>query len=293
MPVHNIHIDKNSNKWMHMWLHNAYGSMQQNATYAGLWDRDQGKNRPFVLSRSFWLGSQRYSGFWTGDSQTNFENVEMSVNQLLTLGLTGQIFGGCDIPGFYGEPSDDLFVQFYQLGIFYPFFRAHNNIPRDYQAEQDNFSRREPWLQSARVQEVIKKSIAQRYAQIHYLYTAFWQANQEGLPIFRPLWMEFPTDTNTFGINNQFMWGDNFLIAPKLNYPTDLGIGMVAVYNISLYLPPAADWYLQHNKQIVAGSSEWQNIIVGDNEYATFIKAGSVIPILNFDDNRMSLLQAI
>jgi alpha-glucosidase (family GH31 glycosyl hydrolase) len=49
---------------------------------------------------------------------------------LLSLGVSGIVFGGCDIPGFYGEPSDDLFVQFYQLGVFYPFMRAHNNIDR-------------------------------------------------------------------------------------------------------------------------------------------------------------------
>ena len=95
---------------------------------------------------------------WTGDSQTNYENVEMSVNMLLSLGVSGIVFSGCDIPGFYGEPDDDLFVQFYQLGVFYPFMRAHNNIPRTTVQETDNFSRREPWLQSDRIQKAIKQS---------------------------------------------------------------------------------------------------------------------------------------
>jgi len=130
MPVHNIHIDVNGNQFEHMYVHNAYGALQQNSTYMGLYNRDGGQNRPFMLTRSFFLGSQRYSGMWTGDSQTNYENVEMSVNMLLSLGVSGIIFGGCDISGFYGEPSDDLFIQFYQLGVFYPFMRAHNNIPR-------------------------------------------------------------------------------------------------------------------------------------------------------------------
>ena len=106
------------------------------------------------------MGSQRYSGMWTGDSQTNWENVEMSVNNLLSLGVSGIVFGGCDIPGFYGQPSDDLFVQFYQLGVFYPFMRAHNNIPRDTVAATTNFANREPWLQSERIQKVIRASIA-------------------------------------------------------------------------------------------------------------------------------------
>lgn len=145
------------------------------------------------------------------------------------------------------------------------------------------------------MQAVIKASIAQRYAQIHYLYTAFYQANTEGLPIFRPMWMEFPTDTNTFALNNQFMWGDSFLVAPKLNTPLDLGSSFVSntLYNVSVYLPPAANWYLQNDKRYIQGSSSMQYIIAGDGEYPTFIKAGSIIPILNYEVGRMSLLQAI
>ena len=65
---------------------------------------------------------------------------------------------------------------------------------------------------------------------MHYLYTAFFQANTLGYPVFRPLWYEVPTDTVTFGINNQFMWGDNIMVAPKLGEPVQLGIAMSGVY---------------------------------------------------------------
>jgi mannosyl-oligosaccharide alpha-1,3-glucosidase len=172
----------------------------------------------------------------------------MSVNMLLSLGVSGIVFGGCDIPGFYGEPSDDLFIQFYQLGAYYPFMRAHNNIPRNLTQDVNNFSRREPWLQSERIQAVIKASVLQRYQQIHYLYTQYYYANTEGLPIMRPMWMEFPTDTNTFSLGNQFMWGDSFLVAPKLGEPVKFSMAMNGIYNITVYLPPSADWYLQQNK---------------------------------------------
>ena len=82
--------------------------------------------------------------------------------------------------------------------------RAHNNIPNKYNplANVTNFANREPWLQSERIQKVIRASIAQRYSQMHYLYTAFYQANTQGLPIMRPVWMEFPTDNNTFASGN-------------------------------------------------------------------------------------------
>lgn len=276
-----------------MYVHNAYGALQQRATYEGLFNRDSGRNRPFVLTRSYFLGSQRYSGMWTGDSQANTENVEMSVQNLLSLGVSGIVFGGCDIPGFYGTPTDDLFVQFYQLGVFYPFMRAHNNIPRDYVANVDNFSRREPWLQSERVQTAIRASIYQRYSLIHYIYTLFFYANTEGLPLIRPLWMEFQDDTATFDIGTQFMFGSNMMVAPKLGLPEQMGPALNGLYNLTVYLPPAADWYFYDSKQFINGSSTPQNMLLGDANYGTFVKAGSILPILNYELGRMSLLSAI
>jgi len=157
----------------------------------------------------------------------------------------------------------------------------------------DNFSRREPWLQSERIQTIIKASVAQRYQNIHYLYTAFFQANQDGLPIMRPMWMEYPTDTNTFSLGNQFMWGDSILVAPKLGTPKKLSAAMNGIYNVTVYLPPADNWYVKDNKELLMGDSEVQHIVVGDGEYPTFIKAGSIIPILNYEAGRMSILQAI
>lgn len=82
-----------------------------------------------------------------------------------------------------------------------------------------NVDYREPWLQSPRVQAVIRDSIHQRYALSHYLYTEFKKSTLDGLPIIRPLWYEFPQDTMTFNISDQFMWGDSFLIAPKYQAP--------------------------------------------------------------------------
>ena len=80
MPVHNIHIASDGTQYMHMWIHNAYGGLQQRATYKGLLARDRGQTRPFTLTRSFFFGQQRYGAMWTGDSQTNYDNVLLSVN---------------------------------------------------------------------------------------------------------------------------------------------------------------------------------------------------------------------
>lgn len=112
------------------------------STYNGMLARDTRQRRPFVLSRSFFMGSQKFGAFWTGDNTALGTEVQGSVDMLLANGVSGFGFGGADIPGFFGHPTDELFVRFYQVGAFYPFFRAHST---------NEFQKREPWLQSTRV----------------------------------------------------------------------------------------------------------------------------------------------
>lgn len=69
--------------------------------------------RPFVLTRSFFMGSQKYGTFWTGDNLSLFSEMRGSMVMLMSAGLAGHPFGGADIPGYFGRPSDNLFVQFY------------------------------------------------------------------------------------------------------------------------------------------------------------------------------------
>lgn len=95
----------------------------------------------------------------------------------------------------------------YQLGVFYPFFRAHNEI---------NYQKREPWLQSERVQNVIRDSINMRYDLIHYIYTAFYYASTEAEPIFKAMWAEWPKEPSFMYSESQFMFGRNILVCPKL-----------------------------------------------------------------------------
>ena len=95
-----------------------------------------------MLTRSTFFGSQRYGAMWTGDNSATYDDVPLALNMIMSLGISGITHSGADVPGFIGVPEDDLFVQFYQLGVFFPFFRAHT----------DKWNpMREPWLQSPRV----------------------------------------------------------------------------------------------------------------------------------------------
>ncbi|KAL4352975.1 hypothetical protein GQ457_06G034570 [Hibiscus cannabinus] len=121
----------------HRELHNAYGYYFHMATADGLVKRGDGKDRPFVLSRAFFAGSQRYGAVWTGDNSADWDHLRVSVPMILSLGLTGMSFSGADVGGFFGNPDPELLVRWYQLGAYYPFFRGH--------AHHDT-KRREPWL---------------------------------------------------------------------------------------------------------------------------------------------------
>jgi len=125
MPMNNTHILKDGSLVQHRWVHNAYGALQQRATWNGLHKRDKGQQRPFVLSRSFFFGSQRYGAIWTGDNTASYDDVPLALNSILADGIAGIVFAGADVPGFNKVPDDDIFVQFYQLAAYFPFFRAH------------------------------------------------------------------------------------------------------------------------------------------------------------------------
>uniref|UniRef100_A0A2P2MUY8 Neutral alpha-glucosidase ab n=1 Tax=Rhizophora mucronata TaxID=61149 RepID=A0A2P2MUY8_RHIMU len=187
----------------HRELHNSYGYYFLMATSMGLLKRGDMKDRPFVLSRAFFPGTQRYGAVWTGDNTADWDHLKVSVPMILTLGLSGMPFIGADVGGYFGNPEPKLLVRWYQLGAFYPFFRAHSH--------QDT-KRREPWLFGEQNTELIRGAIHVRYMLLPYFYTLFRKANTSGVPVMRPLWMEFPSDEATFSNDEAFMVGGSLLV---------------------------------------------------------------------------------
>ncbi|CDW88484.1 neutral alpha-glucosidase ab [Stylonychia lemnae] len=283
-----IHYNSEGKKLSHRDLHNAYGLMMSRATYYGMLNRDEDKIRPFILTRSVFFGAQRFSAKWTGDNLSTFKELSVSINQMMTLGLTGISFVGADIPGFHGRPSDELFCLFYQLGSFYPFMRAHGHL---------DMKGREPYLQDEETQKVIKDSILIRYDFIHYYYTLFYQASTEGVPLMRPLWYEYPKNLRAFKITEQFMLGSSILYVPKLQKGQKeqkqfFGQVVEVVYIVNCYLPIEDLWYNYINKQIQKDDNDIQILVLQLHEQAIFIRGGSIIPI-KMHQNKLSLLRLI
>ncbi|KAL7141890.1 hypothetical protein ABFS83_08G085100 [Erythranthe nasuta] len=243
----------------HRELHNAYGYYFHMATAEGLVKRNDGKDRPFVLSRAFFPGSQRYGAVWTGDNSADWDHLRVSVPMTLTLGLTGISFSGADIGGFFGNPDTELLVRWYQLGAYYPFFRGH--------AHHDT-KRREPWLFGERNTELMREAIHVRYMLLPYFYTLFREANATGIPVIRPLWMEFPSDEKTFSNDEAFMVGNGLLVQ---------GIYTQRAKHVSVYLPGDERWYDMKSGSAYKGGAIHKLEALEDS-IPSFQRAGTIIP---------------
>ncbi|WOK93069.1 hypothetical protein Cni_G01762 [Canna indica] len=243
----------------HRELHNAYGYYFHMATANGLLKRGDGKDRPFVLSRAFFAGSQRYGAIWTGDNSADWDHLRASVPMVLNLGLTGMSFSGADVGGFFGNPDADLLVRWYQLGAYYPFFRGH--------AHHDT-KRREPWLFGEHNTALMREAIHIRYSLLPYYYTLFREASVSGIPIMRPLWLEFPADKETYDNGEAFMVGPSLLVQ---------GIYEKNQKSISVYLPSGSSWFnLRNGVKLDGGASH--KLDVSEDGVPSFQRAGTIVP---------------
>jgi alpha 1,3-glucosidase len=149
---------------------------QHRSTFEGQLLRSGGEDRPFVLSRGFFAGTQRYGAIWTGDNFARWDHLEASVPMLLSIGVSGVAFCGADVGGFFGNPDAVMLTRWYQLGAYQPFFRGHAHI---------DTKRREPWLFGEPYTSLNRAAIRSRYRILPYVYTLFFEANQNGWPVMR------------------------------------------------------------------------------------------------------------
>ncbi|XP_075723711.1 glucosidase 2 subunit alpha isoform X13 [Rhipicephalus microplus] len=203
--------------WEHRDIHNMYGMFLPMSTYMGHLLRSGHKLRPFILSRSFFVGSQRYGAVWTGDNDADWKHLRITVPMLLSLSVAGISFCGADVGGFFRNPDSELSVRWYQAGAYQPFFRAHSHI---------HTKRREPWSFGPETLELVRGALYQRYALLPLWYTLFFENERSGVPPMRPLWMEFPLDKAGFAVDDEHLVGNALLVHPV----TEAGATRVSVY---------------------------------------------------------------
>ncbi len=242
----------------HAELHNLYGSQMAQASYLGM-RKSKPNERAFHLTRSGFAGVQRWSASWTGDNGSSWEHLEMSLGQLINMGISGVPFVGADIGGFYGNATPELFARWIQIGSLYPFSRGHTCMGTIDQ---------EPWQFGEEVENIARDYLTLRYRLLPYLYSVFWKASQRGYPVWRSLFLHYPEDKQTAHIDDQVLIGRYLMAAPILKP------GQTAR---QVYLPQGTwfDWWdgyrYEGGRYILAQAPI--------HKMPLFVRAGAVIPM--------------
>jgi alpha-glucosidase len=257
MPLDTVHYFENR-KTDHREAHNILGMENARATYEGLLKLQPGL-RPLVLTRAAFAGTQRFAATWTGDNTSSWDHMRISTPQLLNLGLSGFGFVGDDIGGFIGGPTPELLTRWMELGAFNPFYRNH--------AEKGT-RMREPWVDGPEHEAIRRRYIEERYRLLPYIYTGMEENSRTGIPLMRPMFLEFPSNPNLETNGTEFMFGRDLLVAPK-NWPF-----IEKPYEIAL---PEGEWYDYWKGEKLAGE---ENVKVDPpmQTLPVYVRAGAIIP---------------
>src|ERR1700722_18214073 len=256
----------------HLEIHNVYGMENSRATYDGLIKLNPDL-RPFVLTRATYAGGQRYAATWTGDNTSSWDPLRLTTPMLLNLGLSGFGMSGADVGGFIGTPGPALLTRWTELATFQPIDRNHTN---------KGSGDKEIWVHGPEQEAIRRRYIEERYRLLPYLYTLVEEFSRTGVPVVRPLFLEFPSATADLhpldlDAGNEFLFGPDLLVAPAPfaeqpdRYP--------------LKLPPGA-WYDYWTGEMIsagikdskATSESTPSIEPVLDKLPVYVREGSILP---------------
>ncbi|MBM7649481.1 alpha-glucosidase [Bacillus ectoiniformans] len=262
MPL-DTYFGYEDDKIMHTEYHNLYGHDEAEATY-NAFGMHKPNERPFVLTRDMFAGTQRYAALWTGDNVSNWEHLQMSLPMNMNIGLSGVSFVGNDIGGFASRPDSELYTRWIQVGAFLPFSRIHYDSDAKAEVKQGQ----EPWAFGPETEEIAKKYINMRYQLMPYLYNAFQDSSETGKPVQQPLVYHYQEDPNTYDISNQFMFGDSMMLSPVVK---------AGQTSRDVYLPKGETWVDYWTKKEYKGGQTIQ-VDAPVEHLPIFVKKDSMIP---------------
>ncbi len=256
MPLDTVHYVE-ERKTDHREIHNVFGLENVHATHDGLL-KLQPNVRPFVLTRAAYAGTARYAATWTGDNTASWDHMRLSVAQINNLGLSAYPFAGADVGGFNGSATPELLTRWMELGAFTPFYRAHAaKETRD----------REPWVDGPEHEAVRKRYIETRYRLLPYIYTSMEETSRTGIPLMRPMFLEFPDDDRFATDATEYMFGSNLLVAARL-WP------FVGPYEVDL---PKGNWINYWTGESITGGDKIK-IDPPMDTLPVYVRAGTILP---------------
>ena len=237
-------------------MHNLY-SVLYNAAFYEAFERSGRADDLVAWGRSGWAGIQRYPVSWSGDMNCNFPSMACTLWSGLSFSLSGVAFWSHDIGGFMGETNPELYIRWAQWGLLSSHSRAHGTTSR------------EPWSQGEQALSIFREFDELRYQLIPYLYSLAHEAHQTGLPLMRPMVLEFQDDPATHTIDSQYMLGPSLLVAPVLEQ---------GLMSRPTYLPRGT-WYNFWTDTPYEGG-RWIHLPTQQLEMMPlFVRAGTILPL--------------
>ena len=240
-------------------FHNQYAMGMARATREGFMQAHPNQ-RPFVISRSSFLGGGRYAAVWTGDNAANYTYLKKSIPTNLNLSLSGIPFTGGDVGGFAGDTPAHLLRDWTRAGFLTPFFRNHTATGTRQQ---------EIWAYDEVTMEVCREYIRSRYTLLPYIYQLFVQQEESGDAVLRPLLYEFEDDDRLSRLQDAYLLGASILHAPVME---EGGISR------DVLLPGSQPWYsVMQGAWVEAGL--YEKVEVPEALTPLYFRADSIIPM--------------
>ncbi|RGN50872.1 TIM-barrel domain-containing protein [Bacteroides sp. OM05-12] len=254
----NIHMDAEYHGMSPELLNNLYALLYQKAAYE---ITKEVTGDGIIWARAAWAGCQRYPLHWGGDSASTWDGMAGSLKGGIHFGLSGFAFWSHDVPGFHSLPNfmnspvtDDLYVRWTQFGVFSSHIRYHGT------------SKREPWSYPA-IAPIVKKWWNLRYALIPYIIEQSEKATRTGYPVLRALIFHHPEDKLCWHIDDEYYFGDDFLVAPVMNGDNRRDV----------YLPEGR-WVNFFTGERLEGGRWLKNLEVPLDEMPVYVREGAEIP---------------
>ena len=254
---HNI----NGKQVCHDKVHNLYGFyMTRSASQA--FDEIRPNKRTLMYSRSSYIGMHRYGGIWTGDNQSWWSHLLLSIKQMPSLNMCGCMYIGSDIGGFGANATEDLVLRWTAFGVFTPLMRNHAAIGTRLQ-ECYRFDNK----------DMFRNVLQVRYRLVPYLYSEYMKACLEDGMMFRPVAFDYTDDEFASQVEDQLMVGDSIMIAPVYQQNAK---------GRYVYLPEDMLFVKLSGENVIVKEEMKKGhhyIEVAMDEVPLFIKKGAVLPL--------------
>ncbi|MET0321654.1 MAG: TIM-barrel domain-containing protein [Duganella sp.] len=241
-------------------VHNIYGHQWARLVAEG-YQKDFPTERPFILMRAGYSGTQRYGIIpWSGDVDRSWGGLQSQPEIALQMGMQGAGYMHSDLGGFANPVEDDeLYTRWLQYGVFQPVFRPH--------AQEEVPS--EPVYRNAATKALARDAIRLRYALLPYNYTLGFDNNQLGLPLMRPMVYEEPNNPAAQAMASTYLWGQDFLVTPVMTK---------GAQTASVYFPATSAWFDFYTGERHAGGAS-KTVALKPDHIPVYVRAGAFIPM--------------